>query len=79
VKAVIAAFFPALATKRDDITELDCILNLDIVLALWASCFSIAKVMDVSSVSKMLSSVSPAAAKMLEIMADAVSVSSAKR
>jgi hypothetical protein len=76
VKAIVAAFFPALAAKRDDITELDCILNLDIVLALWASCFSVAKVIDISSVSKLLSSVSPAAAKMFENMAEAVQRSS---
>jgi hypothetical protein len=76
VKAIVAAFFPALAAKRDDITELDCVLNLDIVLALWSSCFAAAKVIDISSVSKMLVSISPAAAKMLENMAEAVQRSS---
>jgi len=48
------------------------VLNLDIVLALWASCFAVAKVIDVSSVSKMLGGISPAAAKMLENMAEAL-------
>jgi hypothetical protein len=55
------------------------VLNLDIVMALWASCFAIAKVIDVSSVSKTLSSISPAAAKMLETMADAASAAVLKR